>query len=220
MVVEVVDAEASLVVRGDCGLRDLTRRVEVFCDDIEVRSGASAGVIELVDAASGSEWPGRQVSIQDVNRWERALRRLERIDGLTLCAAQGHCGGPAFELMLIADYRLATPDLRLSLPFNAGAIWPGMSLFRLVQQVGLARARRLMLPGAPLDSEECVAAGLVDAVGGAPNEMLSAWLCAGVAPQEASMRRRLLLEACSTSFEDALGTHLAACDRDLRRLNP
>jgi isomerase DpgB len=27
----------------------------------------------------------------------------------------------------------------------------------------------------------------------------------------------LLLEAPATSFEDALGTHLAACDRTLRR---
>jgi len=35
--------------------------------------------------------------------------------------------------------------------------------------------------------------------------------------RELSIRRRLLLEAASTSFEDALGAHLAACDRALRR---
>ena len=33
---------------------------------------------------------------------------------------------------------------------------------------------------------------------------------------ELAIRRRLLLEAPSTSYEEALGTHLAACDRTLR----
>jgi isomerase DpgB len=31
-----------------------------------------------------------------------------------------------------------------------------------------------------------------------------------------SVRRRLLQDSLSTSFEDALGVHLAACDRALR----
>jgi isomerase DpgB len=34
---------------------------------------------------------------------------------------------------------------------------------------------------------------------------------------ELAIRRQLVLEAPATTFEDALGTHLAACDRALRR---
>jgi isomerase DpgB len=35
---------------------------------------------------------------------------------------------------------------------------------------------------------------------------------------EFAIRRRLAMEASSTAFEDALGRHLSACDRELRRL--
>ncbi len=34
---------------------------------------------------------------------------------------------------------------------------------------------------------------------------------------ELAIRRQLMLEASAASFEDALGVHLAACDRTLRR---
>lgn len=37
---------------------------------------------------------------------------------------------------------------------------------------------------------------------------------------EVAVRRALLLEAASTLHEDAVGTHLAACARELRRLRP
>jgi isomerase DpgB len=39
----------------------------------------------------------------------------------------------------------------------------------------------------------------------------------GSAMSELAVRRRLLLEAPSATFEDALGAHLAACDRLMRR---
>jgi isomerase DpgB len=42
-------------------------------------------------------------------------------------------------------------------------------------------------------------------------------LTAGVAGEELAIRRQLLLDAGHTRFEDALGSHLAACDRALRR---
>ena len=32
------------------------------------------------------------------------------------------------------------------------------------------------------------------------------------------MRRQLMLDAATTTFENALGSHLAACDRVLRRI--
>ena len=34
--------------------------------------------------------------------------------------------------------------------------------------------------------------------------------------RELAIRRRLLLDATTTSYEDALGAHLAACDRAVR----
>ncbi|KOG89867.1 enoyl-CoA hydratase, partial [Streptomyces varsoviensis] len=38
----------------------------------------------------------------------------------------------------------------------------------------------------------------------------------GLSGKDLAIRRQLLLDARTTSFEDALGPHLAACDRLLR----
>jgi isomerase DpgB len=40
---------------------------------------------------------------------------------------------------------------------------------------------------------------------------------AGITGTELAIRRQLFLDAGHTRFEDALGSHLAACDRTLRR---
>ncbi|MEK8174877.1 hypothetical protein NKH77_54940 [Streptomyces sp. M19] len=39
-----------------------------------------------------------------------------------------------------------------------------------------------------------------------------------ISDQELAVRRQLLLEAASVEYDEALGVHLAACDRELRRL--
>jgi isomerase DpgB len=39
-----------------------------------------------------------------------------------------------------------------------------------------------------------------------------------IAGPELSVRRQLLNEATSSAYEDAIGAHLAACDRELRRI--
>jgi isomerase DpgB len=43
-------------------------------------------------------------------------------------------------------------------------------------------------------------------------------MAAAVEGTELAIRRQLMLEAPTATFEDALGVHLAACDRSLRRL--
>ncbi|WP_311137602.1 hypothetical protein [Streptomyces sp. I6] len=39
-----------------------------------------------------------------------------------------------------------------------------------------------------------------------------------ISDRELAVRRQLLMEAQSLEFDEALGPHLAACDRELRRL--
>ncbi|MCZ9336264.1 enoyl-CoA hydratase/isomerase family protein, partial [Streptomyces sp. TRM76130] len=43
-----------------------------------------------------------------------------------------------------------------------------------------------------------------------------AGLAGGLSGKELAIRRQLLFDAANTAFEDALGPHLAACDRALR----
>jgi len=105
------------------------------------------------------------------------------------------------------------------MPVIAGATWPGMALYRLARQAAGAAAGS---PGCSvrrtIGAAEAQAMGVIDDVAGNAGLALEkAMEVAGAAPgAELAIRRQLMLEAMTTSFEDALGAHLAACDRALR----
>jgi isomerase DpgB len=166
----------------------------------------------------GKDWThGLDVAL--VSKWERALRRLERVGVTTVAVASGDCGGLALDALLVTDYRIATPDIRLSLFVDGEATWPGMAIFRLAQQSGGTRLRRAILFGAHLDARQVVELGLVDELTNDPGAALTdaAEMVSGLSGRELAVRRQLMFDAATTSFEDALGRHLAACDRALRR---
>ncbi|AGM07912.1 enoyl-CoA hydratase [Amycolatopsis keratiniphila] len=203
------------------GLSELTgaliERINTACD-----GAGSAGDIALVlvlgGEGTGPAWPG-PVGIHAVNRWEKALRRVERLGALTVAAVSGRCVGPAVELLLTTDYRVAAPDTVLRVAADSGGAWPGMVLHRLATQIGAGRARGLALSGATVSMAKATTLGLVDDVAEDPHtHALSAVKAGGlVAGPELAVRRGLVLDAVTTSFEEALGAHLAACDRELRR---
>lgn len=202
-------------------LAELTRLVQAVCTQIEQRRSPAVVVLRLgTTPPADRSWPGADAGIQDVNRWERAVRRLERLDAVTIAVAGNVCGGPALDVLLATDYRIATVNLQLLLPINDGHCWPGMAVHRLVHQVGAARARQVVLWGDELSARRALDIGLVDEITADVIEAVQAAtvLLGRVAGRELTVRRQLLLEASSTSYEDALGTHLAACDRELRRI--
>jgi isomerase DpgB len=191
-----------------------------MCDDVEDAGGNSVVVLHLgsaADAGATVSWPG-EPDIHLVTRWERALRRMERLTAVTIAAVHGVCAGPAFEALLAADYRIVARDLRISLPLDSGAGWPGMVIHRLANQLGVAKARHLVLFATEVTAGKAEQIGLVDEVVDDVTATVAARIAelSEMAGTELAIRRRLLLEATSTSFDDALGAHLAACDRTLR----
>lgn len=101
-----------------------------------------------------------------------------------------------------------------------GATWPGMALFRLARHgASTAAIRRAVLFGTPIEAADALALQLVDEVVDDPAaaEAVARQRAGAVGGSELAIRRQLLLDAPTTSFEEALGVHLAACDRVLRR---
>lgn len=212
--------------RGAVGLR---------IDGAKPLSMASVAAVEAACAASDSDrstimlpvyvtgTPGEDwthgLDVALVSKWERSLRRLERLGVTTVAVASGDCGGAALEVLLATDYRVATPGIRLSLPVDGEATWPSMAIFRLAQQTGGTRLRRAILFGAHVDAEESVATGLIDELTDDPDTALAAIAetVSAFSGRELAIRRQLMFDAAGTSFEDALGRHLAACDRAMRR---
>jgi isomerase DpgB len=203
----------------------LVARVDEVCARIE--DAASKGLTLVIhingaDPADRTEpWP-HEAAIHLVTQWERALRRLERLPAVVVAVvSDGVCRGPAFDLLLATDYRIGTGDVRLELSDSAGVAWPGMALYRMTAQLGAAAARRLVVLGGSLPVSRAVEVGIVDESAQDVQDAVTRVrvvleALAGVRGKEFAVRRQLIFEAGATTFEDALGPHLAACDRALR----
>ncbi|MGV9316441.1 enoyl-CoA-hydratase DpgB [Streptomyces sp. NPDC003691] len=197
---------------------DTVAAIGTVCDGAEDSGGHGHVVIE-VSGTPEAGWTGG-LTVGLVNKWERALRRLERLPATTIAVADGDCGGPALEALLVADIRIATPSARLVPSVTGGATWPGMVLHRLVQQTsGTAAVRRAVLHGTPLDAARARALYLLDEITDDPAEAVAraAGRTDAFSGPELAIRRQLLLDARTVPFEEALGSHLAACDRVLRQ---
>jgi isomerase DpgB len=191
--------------------------VLTLCDRVE--DGYGAGV--LIAYVSGTPLPGwtKGFSAGLLTKWERAVRRLERSALVTVAVAAGDCGGTALDVLLATDVRIAVAGARLIVPVDGEATWPGMALYRLARQGATARVRRAALLGTPIDAVQAVAGGLVDVVVDDPEDAVAeiAAVAATITGKELAIRRQLMFDAAECSFEEALGAHLAACDRALRR---
>jgi len=206
----------------DSGLSvvELTALINGVCDQAEEATQPDITVLTLgATSPDRRSWPGQGV-IAEVSRWERAVRRLERLDSIMVAVVPGVCGGPALDLLLAADYRIGSAQARVLLPVNDGQFWPGMAVHRLAHQVGLGRARQLVMWGHELTLQRALDWGLIDECAESIEEAVAsaAVLLGRIAGPELAVRRRLLLDAPLAGFDEALGVHLAACDRELRRL--
>jgi isomerase DpgB len=192
--------------------------VTAICDSAEDGAGPGKVIVE-VSGAPEAAWR-TDLTVSLVSKWERALRRLERLPAATIAVADGDCGGLALDAMLAADYRIATGTVRLVVPVGDGTAWPGMAIYRLAQHgAHTAAIRRAVLFGTPIAAADAVALHLVDELAADPAAALALAAERGgaVTGTELAIRRQLMVDATVTSFDEALGVHLAACDRTLRR---
>jgi enoyl-CoA hydratase len=95
---------------------------------------------------------------------ERAFHRLESLDAISVAAMHGYCLGGGLQLALACDIRVCSDDCRLGLPAVNEGLFPALATFRLPRLVGLAAARRLILSGDTLASDEARRLNLVDYV--------------------------------------------------------
>nr|AGS77341.1 DpgB [Actinoplanes sp. ATCC 53533] len=188
-----------------------------ICDRAEDEYGSGL----LIVYASGAPRPGwtKDLSVGLLTKWERAVRRLERLGLVTVAVTAGQCGGTALDVLLATDVRIAVAGAGFVVSSSGDATWPGMALYRLARQGARWRLRKAGLLGTPIGAEEAAAAGLIDVVVDHADEVLAeiAAVAGTITGKELAIRRQLMLDAPEHSFEEALGSHLAACDRALRR---
>lgn len=174
---------------------DSVALVQALCDQAEDR-GREAVVTLRVSGVPDRAARAPRPDVGLVSKWERALRRLERLPVVTAALVFGDCGGPALDALLATDLRIATPGARLLVPVLGDATWPGMALYRLTRQAGAVQTRRAALLGLPIDAGEAMALGLVDRLSDDPADALERWPDP-VPPGRELATRRLMSEAMS-----------------------
>ncbi|KZS73136.1 hypothetical protein A4G26_23875 [Mycobacterium kansasii] len=192
---------------------DLASRTRALSDFIR-SLGSGLAVIDLREAGAEHLSPGD--GIGDVNGWERALHLIERSSAATVALFGRQVGGSALEVGLACDFRIADPGAQV-IWRNDGAVWPSTALFRLVQLIGPAQTIRLTLLGEPVHASAALVSGLVDVITDNPEAEVESLRTAVARLDDLRVVRQLIAEAVHTSYDEAVGAHLAACERYLRR---
>jgi enoyl-CoA hydratase/carnithine racemase len=96
---------------------------------------------------------------------QRPLLLLETLDKPVVAALHGVCIGLGLEIALAADLRVASPDVRLSLPETRLGLVPDVGgTTRLLRTVGRSRAKDLIFTAREIGADEALRIALVDRV--------------------------------------------------------
>jgi len=164
-------------------------------------------------------WPGSapELNVHLISQWEQTLRQIELLNIVTCATIEGNCNECGLQLLLATDFRIFQKDATINI--NDDGIWPGMAIHRLANQLGTSVARRLVFFEKKIIADKAFETNLVDLIANdieiEKNNFLSN--ITTIRFPSIALRRSLLIEATSEPFETALGSHLAACDRLLRK---
>ncbi|MDH4109155.1 MAG: 3-hydroxyacyl-CoA dehydrogenase NAD-binding domain-containing protein [Gammaproteobacteria bacterium] len=90
---------------------------------------------------------------------------MEALDKPTVAALHGTALGGGFETALACHYRVANPGARVGFPeINLGIVPGAGGTQRLPRVAGVQNALQMFLSGRPVDAEQALAMGLIDAI--------------------------------------------------------
>ena len=192
--------------------------------DPDVRVVVIRGAGEQAFSAGSdiSEFPTARLGAEAARHYneiyEPALEAWSQLPQPVIARVHGFCLGAASELALTADFRIAAEGAVFGIP--AVKLGIGISVSdarRLIDVVGVGRARALLLTGERVNAERAVQIGLVDEV--VPADQLDARIDAFVkellsnAPHAMTWVKRVVAHAASHPGEpavpfDSLGTQV------------
>ncbi|MFC7493019.1 MULTISPECIES: enoyl-CoA hydratase/isomerase family protein [unclassified Nocardioides] len=134
--------------------------------DPEVRAMVLAGAgdrafVAGTDIAEFLAFEGGEDGVRYERRITEVLDALEQVRVPTIAAVSGHCFGGGLALATACDLRVVTPDSRFGYPIarTLGNCLSASTLAALVECLGAARTKTLLLLARPMDAEEAVASG-------------------------------------------------------------
>ncbi|CAM3164114.1 Enoyl-CoA hydratase [Sphingomonas antarctica] len=130
---------------------------------------AGADIGEFAAGARDPDW--RAANQAAINRTQQDLARADKP---TVAFIDGDCVGGGCGLALACDLRVATARARFGItPAKLGLVYPLHDTKLLVDQVGPAKAKRLLYTGVLIGAEEALAIGLIDAIAASPDDRIA-----------------------------------------------
>lgn len=150
-------------------------RLEQVCASIEddpevavavLRGAGGRAFVAGTDIGQFHEFTNEQDAVDYEARIERAVGGLEALSKPTIALLEGACVGGGAALALACDFRYTTPDLKFGIPIarTLGNCLSVTNLARLVDLIGAARTKEVLMLARLLDAEEARAAGAVTGV--------------------------------------------------------
>ena len=164
-----------------------------------------------INEFSGMDADGARQLSQNIND---ALRALEELPQITVCAVNGYALGGGCELAMAAEFRLVGEGAVLGQPeILLGIIPGGGGTQRLSRLVGITKAKELIYSGRTVKADEAVAIGLASAV--YPDDevydeavKLAARYAAG--PAAITLAKKAILDGYALSLDEALAVEVEA----------
>lgn len=94
--------------------------------------------------------------------YEQGLRAIETMNKVVISAIHGYCIGGGLQVALASDIRIVAEGTQFGLTAVKECLVPGMGAYRLARYIGPGRAKRIILSGEFLDTQEAYAMGLID----------------------------------------------------------
>lgn len=94
--------------------------------------------------------------------FEMGLRSFETMDKVVISAIHGYCIGGGLQVALASDIRIVAEGTKFGLTAVKECLVPGMGTYRLARYIGPGRAKRIILSGEFIDTQEAYAMGLID----------------------------------------------------------
>jgi enoyl-CoA hydratase len=193
----------------------IPRVLEAFADDPAIRCVvlAGAGDKAFVSGADISQFEAQRSGPEAVQRYEElaegAQAKLQSFDKPTVAMVRGYCLGAGVNIACVCDLRIAAEDARFGIPAaRMGLGYRASSMKNLVDVVGAARAKEIMLTARQFGAAEAKEMGLAHrVVPAAELESFTREYCAAIAenaPLTMRAAKRIIREVSNSEYDAAL----------------
>jgi enoyl-CoA hydratase/carnithine racemase len=164
----------------------------------------------FVSGADVSQYEKDRSTAEGIQRYEeiagRVAERLQSCDKVIIAMIRGYCLGAGVNIALCCDLRIAADDARLGIPAaKLGLGYRASSLKNLVDIVGPAYAREVLITGRQFKADEAKAMGFVHrATSVAELESVALEYCAMLsenAPLTIRASKRIVRELLKSSYD-------------------